>query len=216
METGSYLNKWTEQKAAYNQRDLLLYALGIGATDLRFAYEMDGDFAAFPTYPLVLLFKGDAEDVVSFPSPAMMEAPALPPLPGIKVGLDGERYVEMIRPLDPAGGKVTIKSRLIGVHKRGTGASVETETLVSDDKGPLYRLVSGAFLVGAKDFKDSGVTNSENVAVPKRAADKTVEVVTDKHAPLLYRLSGDYVRAAASAFRGSLARSAPLRSVSAD
>jgi acyl dehydratase len=192
MDTSQYLNQWVTQKARYNKRDLLLYALGINATDLKWCYENDSDFAAFPTYPLVLLFKGDSFDVVSFPSPAMMEGPALPPLPGIKVGLDGERYVECIRPLDPEGGDVTIKSRLIGIHKRGTGASVETECIISDDKGPLYRLVSGAFLVGAKDFKDSGVTNSESVAVPKRNADKEVEVKVSETAPLLYRLSGDY------------------------
>jgi acyl dehydratase len=168
------------------------YALGIGSTDLRFCYEMDPDFQAFPTYPLVLLFKGDSQDVVSFPSPAMMEGPPLPPLPGVKVGLDGERYVEMIRPLETTGGKLTAKQRLIGIHKRGTGASVETECIISDSKGPLYRLVSGAFLVGAKDFKDSGTTNSETVNVPNRSPEKVVEIVTSEHAPLLYRLSGDY------------------------
>ena len=48
----SFLNVWTTQKASYTKRDLLLYALGIGATDLKFAYENDSDFAAFPTYPL--------------------------------------------------------------------------------------------------------------------------------------------------------------------
>jgi len=192
MDTGQYLNQWVTQKGRYNKRDLLLYALGIGATDLRYCYENDSDFAAFPTYPLVFQFKGDSEDVVSFPSPAMMEGPALPPLPGVKVGLDGERYVEMIRPLDPEGGEVAFKSRLIGIHKRGTGASVETETIISDSKGPLYRLVSGAFLVGAKDFKDSGTTNSEAVAVPSRSPDKEVEVRIPETAPLLYRLSGDY------------------------
>ena len=113
-------------------------------------------------------------------------------LPGVKVGLDGERYVEMIRPLDPQGGEVTIKSRLIGIHKRGTGATVETEVIMSDSKGPIYRLVSGAFLVGAKDFKDSGTTNSEAVAVPSRTPDKEVEVRVAETMPLLYRLSGDY------------------------
>ena len=50
MDTNQYLNQWITQKAAYNKRDLLTYALGIGATDLKWAYEMDSDFAAFPTY----------------------------------------------------------------------------------------------------------------------------------------------------------------------
>jgi 3-hydroxyacyl-CoA dehydrogenase/3a,7a,12a-trihydroxy-5b-cholest-24-enoyl-CoA hydratase len=122
----------------------------------------------------------------------MMEGPELPPLPGVKVALDGERYVEMIRPLDPEGSEITMKSRLIGIHKRGTGASVETEVIMSDAKGPVYRLVSGGFFVGAKDFKDSGTTNSEAVSVPTRAPDNTVEVKVSEYMPLLYRLSGDY------------------------
>ncbi|KAH9259471.1 hypothetical protein BASA81_002514 [Batrachochytrium salamandrivorans] len=192
MDTTPYINVWTEQKAAYNQRDLILYALGINAKEHNWTFEQDQNFAAFPTFPLVLLFKGESFDVVSFPSPMMMGAPALPPLPGVKVGLDGERYVECIRPLDPEGGELTVKSRIIGVHKRGTGASVESETVISDKKGPVYRLVSGAFLVGAKDFKDSGVTNSEAVSVPKRAPDHVEKVKTDESMPLLYRLSGDY------------------------
>ena len=33
------LGKWTEQKFAYNQRDLITYAVGIGCTELRFVYE---------------------------------------------------------------------------------------------------------------------------------------------------------------------------------
>ncbi|KAH9262699.1 hypothetical protein BASA82_000269 [Batrachochytrium salamandrivorans] len=162
MDTTPYINVWTEQKAAYNQRDLILYALGINAKEHNWTFEQDQNFAAFPTFPLVLLFKGESFDVV---------------------GLDGERYVECIRPLDPEGGELTVKSRIIGVHKRGTGASVESETVISDKKGPVYRLVSGAFLVGAKDFKDSGVTNSEAVSVPKRAPDHVEKVKTDESCP---------------------------------
>lgn len=50
MDTSQYLNKWVTQSGKYNKRDLLLYALGIGATDLKWCYENDSDFAAFPTY----------------------------------------------------------------------------------------------------------------------------------------------------------------------
>lgn len=50
METSKYLNQWIEQKASYNKRDLMIYALGIGATDLKWSYECDTDFAAFPTF----------------------------------------------------------------------------------------------------------------------------------------------------------------------
>jgi hypothetical protein len=141
----------------------------------------------------VLQFKGTEQDVVSFPSPAMMEGPANPPLPGIKVGLDGERYIEMIKPLDPEGGVLTSKTKLIGVHKRGSGASVEQETHLIDAKGELvYKIISGSFLVGARDFKDSGITNSVKVEIPKRAPDAVVDMPTSITQAHMYRLSGDY------------------------
>jgi hypothetical protein len=63
METASYLNQWHIQDVSYMQRDLLLYAIGIGCTELKFVYEDDEDFAAFPTYPLMFQFKGTDSDV---------------------------------------------------------------------------------------------------------------------------------------------------------
>jgi hypothetical protein len=59
---------------SYMTRDLLLYAVGIGATNLNYVYEFADEFAAFPTYPVCLAFKGDDPDAVSFPS-----AVSLPP-----------------------------------------------------------------------------------------------------------------------------------------
>ncbi len=43
---------------AYNRRDLITYALGIGIdADLKYLYELHDNFSAFPTYPVVLPFK---------------------------------------------------------------------------------------------------------------------------------------------------------------
>ena len=109
------------------------------------------------------------------------------------MGLDGERYIEMIKPLDPEGGVLTSKTKLIGVHKRGSGASVEQETHLIDAKGELvYKIISGSFLVGARDFKDSGITNSVKVEIPKRAPDAVVDMPTSITQAHMYRLSGDY------------------------
>lgn len=53
---------------SYTSRDLLLYALGVGSTtDLRYLYEGTTGFSAFPTFPLVLPYKGRSSDVVPFP-----------------------------------------------------------------------------------------------------------------------------------------------------
>eukprot|EP01064_Diplonema_japonicum_P001683 TRINITY_DN11117_c1_g1_i1.p1 TRINITY_DN11117_c1_g1~~TRINITY_DN11117_c1_g1_i1.p1 ORF type:complete len:299 (+),score=83.65 TRINITY_DN11117_c1_g1_i1:48-944(+) len=192
-ETAPFLNKWTEQSATYNRRDLLTYSLGIGCDEHQFIYEKNRKFAAFPTYPIVLGFKGDQQDVVNFPSKAMIKGPKKPPLKGIKVGLDGERYLEMVKPLPKKGGDVILKERLLGVFKKGTGASVEQETLVTDKNGDVYcRIVSGQFLVGAENFKDSGVSFSKKITVPSRAPDAIEEYKTTINQAVLYRLSGDY------------------------
>ena len=37
---------------SYEQRDVLLYAVGIGLTDLRFTYEGHPDYSVFPTFPI--------------------------------------------------------------------------------------------------------------------------------------------------------------------
>lgn len=193
VETSSYLNKWVEQKVSYNKRDLLTYAVGIGCTELNFVFENNPTFAAFPTYPIVLGFKGSDQDVVTFPSAAMMEGPAMPPLPGVKVGLDGEREIIKLAPIPTDGSELTLRTRFIGVHKRGSGASVENEAELLDSKGNVvYKIISGSFLVGAKNFVDSGTSNSEKVPLPKRAPDAVLEMPTSEYQAQVYRLSGDY------------------------
>ena len=44
---------WSEPVAiAYTQRDVLLYAVGIGCSDLRHVYEQHPQFAVFPTFAI--------------------------------------------------------------------------------------------------------------------------------------------------------------------
>lgn len=197
MDLTEFINKeWKEIEAvpvSYNQRDLIIYAIGIGATEMKYVYEQDDEFSMFPTYPIVLGFKGDSSDVLSFPSPAMMASNALPPLPGARTFLDGERYIEIVKPMPSAGGSFFLKTRLAGVFKKGKGATCETDSIITDAKGEVYvKMCSAAFAVGAKGFADAGKSNSEVVAVPTRAADKTVEMTTSAFQTHIYRLSGDY------------------------
>ena len=68
-----------------------------------------------------------------------------PRLPGVKVGVDAERYVEKIKPIPGSGGTFQLRSRLIGVHKKGSGALTETESELYDPKtgDVYYKFVSG-------------------------------------------------------------------------
>lgn len=88
----------------------------------------------------------------------------------------------------------TLRSKIVGIHKRGSGASVETESeLVGEEDGEVYyRMVSGAFMVGADRFTDSGISHSEKVEVPDRPPDAVEQIETLPQQALLYRLSGDY------------------------
>jgi 3-hydroxyacyl-CoA dehydrogenase/3a,7a,12a-trihydroxy-5b-cholest-24-enoyl-CoA hydratase len=195
METASYITgEWSKPiPVKYNTRDLITYAIGIGSSDLRFTFENDGDFEAFPTYPVVLGFKGDGESTLPFPSKMMMMGAPQPRLPGVKVGLDAERYIEMVNPIDPEGAELFMQDKLIGVHKKGSGALTETEARLVDKDGKVYyRLISGGFGVGAKNFVDSGTTNSESIKPPQRAPDAVDEIATSEHQAYSYRLSGDY------------------------
>lgn len=44
---------WGESvQIRYDKRDVLLYAVGIGLEDLRYAYEGHPEFSVFPTFPI--------------------------------------------------------------------------------------------------------------------------------------------------------------------
>jgi peroxisomal enoyl-CoA hydratase 2 len=194
IDTGQYLNKWTVQDVSYLKRDLLLYSVGIGEEGLNFTYENSKDFEAFPTYPIVLSFKGTDQDALSFPSKAMMEGPRLPPLPGVVAGLDGERYIEKVNELPKDGAQLILKQRVAGIQKKGSGATVQMESLLEDKNGKLYYIMrGGTFLVGAKKgFTDSGENFSKKCPPPPRPPDIVEEMNVSKNQAHIYRLSGDY------------------------
>lgn len=114
--------------------------------------EQDDDFTAFPLYPVILSMKGDTQDINTAASSDMYlgqlkerppgspsKSKPQPRLPGVKVGVDAQRYVEMIKPLPAEGGTFQLRSRLIAVSKKGSGALTETESELFDPKtGDVY------------------------------------------------------------------------------
>ena len=171
----------------YDQRDVLLYAVGIGITDLRFVYERHPQFAVFPTFPIRWGSAGVPVD------PAL-----IPPSPG-PLNIDAERFIERLAPL-PLSGTLHVSSRLIGAHPRGKGnAFVESESEVRDAAGTVYvRMVNGSFRRGVErlgdiePFEGSGQTFSVKIDVPARAPDVDVSARIADNQAHVYRLSGDY------------------------
>ncbi|TPX32924.1 hypothetical protein SmJEL517_g04105 [Synchytrium microbalum] len=179
----------------FNKRDLILYAIGIGADELKFVYELDKDFQAIPTYPLVLPFRGMSNDVIDFVKASSEGNRGQ--IPGIKIepgkGLDGERYIEIIRPM-PLGGDFLIKTKTTGVYDVGKAAIIETENLITDKNGVEYvKLVGQGFIRDAGGFGGPRPPKpSLDTQIPNRPADKVVTYKTLQQQAVIYRLSGDY------------------------
>ena len=183
-----------ELETKYDERDLALYALGVGAgknptdaKDLHLVYERNGDgFYGLPTYGVVpalnAIFKLASEGKTA---------------PGLNYGLDrilhGEQYLEVTRPLPPAA-RLKHKARISEILDKGKHAVVVThldsydadtgELLVKND---VSMIVRGAGGWGG----DRGGASDVNTP-PERAADVVITEKTDASQALLYRLSGDW------------------------
>merc|ERR1712232_875854 len=177
----------------YNKKDLILYSLGIGCEENQFLYEFDEKFAAFPTYPIVLTFKGDqGTDVMPFPPPMQLDALSAS-LPGVRAPLDYEKVIEKVCDLPAEPTKLIADAKMVGIAQKAKGAITENEFILKDESGKVYyKILSSAYMTGVKGVKDSGVVSSKAIPVPSSAPDKILELKTDGRASKIYRLSGDY------------------------
>jgi len=166
-------------------------------------YEQAPGFAAFPTYPVLLNMKGSSFDTDTPASsdrylgksslPLFGNGPTMPWLPGARLSLDAERYIERVREIPNTGMRMLLRTRLMGIHRKGSGALIETESELTGLDGTLYyRFINAGFQVGAQGFRDSGSSSSQKIELPSREPDAIVEQVVPKMQAHVYRLSGDY------------------------
>lgn len=176
----------------YGSKDLILYALGIGASvaehnNLRFLYESDADFSAIPTFFVLpgLMLSMTSQLVASA-------------LPAGKVDLTnvlhGEQYLEVCGDL-PTSGCLTTTGKVLDVMDKGSGAVVVTNCDSYDQNGRLLvKNQSSIFVVGAGNFggKKQPIEGVVPLAeAPRRKPDASVNYKTCENQAALYRLSGD-------------------------
>ncbi len=192
--------EFPEMRSKYDERDLALYALGIGAAedpnnaaDLKLVYELHGDgMVAAPTYGVI-----PALNTILQMGKEGKQAP------GLKYGLDrvlhGEQYTEILRPL-PLHQKLTHKARISQIWDKGSdggkkgGAVIVTAIDTFDEDGNLLiKNEVSTFAKGAGGWGGDRGPDEKNLnAAPDRAPDKTVEQKIHANQALLYRLSGDW------------------------
>ncbi|WOE43150.1 peroxisomal multifunctional enzyme type 2 [Acinetobacter chinensis] len=181
-----------EIESSYDERDLSLYALGIGAaqnpldsSELAYVYELGSEFQAFPTYGVMPQMN------------AMLQmAKQGVTLPGMNYGFDrvlhGEQYTEIKRPLPP-NAKLQHTFTLKSAYDKDPNAVVTFAISSKDENGEelIYNEMT-AFVRGAGGWGgDRGDSAEINVA-PEREPDAVIEEKTDINQTLLYRLSGDW------------------------
>ncbi|KAK8020298.1 hypothetical protein PG990_005436 [Apiospora arundinis] len=192
--------EYPPKEVSWMKRDALLFAASIGCTsdELQFLYELDPNFSVFPTYPVILPFKENTQEVIDFyAAQKAIKIPGVPEFDARRV-VDGQRLVQFLKPLPPtsAGKKFEIRTKVLGVYDKGRpGTVVETQTdLVEAGSGDVYsRAIGSAFYVAQGNWGGPKGPATENFPPPKgKKPDVVFEDQTTQQTALLYRLNGDY------------------------
>lgn len=167
-------------RQSLTQRDTILYALGVGAEDLKFVYE--GNLCALPTLLGVLTTPGfiwrDPEYGANW-----------------QRILHGEQSLELFAPV-PVEGEFLGETRIDALVDKGAekGAVCYFSREIRDASGVHIGTVrSATFLRGDGGFGGPSTGGpSPNPAPPRRSPDHVATLATWPHQAMIYRLSGDY------------------------
>ncbi|KAK9165012.1 hypothetical protein Scep_000203 [Stephania cephalantha] len=185
----------------YTERDVALYALGVGACgsdavdekELKYVYHKDGQgfIKVLPTF--AALFITGATDTFA-------------KLPGLKFDpnllLHGQQYIEIHKPF-PSSACIENRMEVAGLHDKGKATILEVETKSYEKKsGELLCMNrTTVYLRGAGGFSKSSPPYSYRkypanqvltVKIPNSQPFAVQEDCTHQSQALLYRLSGDY------------------------
>ncbi|PPQ69163.1 hypothetical protein CVT26_003537 [Gymnopilus dilepis] len=174
---------------SYTERDVILYNLGIGATEkeLKWVFEGDDEFSALPTFGVI----------PQFPCSSSLPLDWLPNFNPAKL-LHGEQYLNIKAPI-PTSGELVSEARLLEVLDKGKAAAVttivetrdkNTGTLIFENQSTVFIRGSGGF-GGKRTGSDRGAASAANTP-PNRSPDAVIEEKTSTSQAALYRLSGDY------------------------
>ncbi|KAF7330513.1 Peroxisomal multifunctional enzyme type 2 [Mycena venus] len=175
---------YTEAFFLFISRDVILYNLGIGATetDLQWVYEGDDEFSAIPTFGVIPQFHASGSVPLGW----------LPDFNPAKM-LHGEQFLSIKAPI-PTSGELVSRARLLEVLDKGKAAAVTSVVETRDKSGKLIfenqSTVFGQATESNELRPDRRAATAEN-AIPKRSPDATVEEKTSPSQAALYRLSGD-------------------------
>ncbi|GAM20576.1 hypothetical protein SAMD00019534_037510 [Acytostelium subglobosum LB1] len=175
-------HKFVPIETEITEKDVALYALGIGAgkENLQFVYEGADDFSAIPSMGVIFPFKVLLSLVTEG-----IEGLEYDPM---KL-LHGEQYLE-IRGTIPTRGKLITTSKISNLYDKGKGILLIVDSITRDaqtGQDIVFNQFS-LFLRGARGGTKS--PSEKPVEIPKRNPDAVHTQPTTKDQALLYRLAG--------------------------
>lgn len=176
----------------YTWRDVILYALAVGAGKEDLIYTYEKCLKAIPTYATVPYWGTvNVKPYQWMPLPASMLAEEI--IKPTIAFLNMDHEIILHRPVDPIKGTFQWQDEIVDVYDRGEGkgAVVKTKIDVRDEAGNLVCTnFSSTFFHEAGGFGGKPMPKSD-VVIPERKADFIVEDYVSSTQNLLYRLTGD-------------------------
>ena len=168
-----------EKILKYNSKDVILYALGIGAqtSELSYIYEgVKGGLKVFPSYATVLRY-------AVFPNLGNISFPKF---------IHGEELVRLHNPFTPQG-EIICFSEVTSIYDKVKAAVINVKTTgLSKDRSPLFEIESSFFYLGAGGFGGNRGPKTEPITPPKNTPpDFSLTYKTAENQAALYRLNGD-------------------------
>jgi acyl dehydratase len=171
---------WGPNEFSYDERDLIIYALGIGygKEALEYVYEGAKDFKAFPTYGVILPSNAGAEAFLSTKANFAMV-------------VHGEQTLQIQNPL-PRKATVLTTTVIEGIYDKGSGALIVMRFDSKDKNGtPICSNWAGVFVRGAGGFGGVSQPKKDIPAIPQKSPDFVFDAQTEVNQAALYRMSGD-------------------------
>ncbi|MDE2635512.1 MAG: MaoC/PaaZ C-terminal domain-containing protein [Chloroflexota bacterium] len=174
---------------SYTERDVALYALGIGAPadpldqdELRFVYELSGvGFEAFPTFAAVFAYEFNrcvpAGEIAGIQFNPMM-------------AVHGEQFLRVLQPL-PTAANVASTIRIADIFDKGSGMLLVVEIESFLDDGPMLAQARQSLFLRGLGGYGGPRGPATKVHRLERPPDTVHEERTSPAQALLYRLAGD-------------------------
>ena len=174
---------------SYNDRDVILYNIGVGATSdqLQYVYENDSDFQVVPSFGHLSIFghpdAGSFDSVLKNFNPMFL--------------LHGEHYIKIQKYPIPTEASYKTEFNVLSAIQKGSNSVVVQSAQSKDAKTgePLF-YNEGTFFIRKcecenKQYQQRNKFATETFAAPQSDPEYVTEVKIGKDQAALYRLSGD-------------------------